>query len=159
MPRLKYKEYVNPDGLDLQDKVVYINRCTKVVKGGKNLSFSALVVVGDGKGVVGWGMGKAREVPSSIAKGIEIAKRNLIRVPKCPEEVIPREPTGDMGVLADEQIIIPIDELKADYLAINRERPGGQADVDEPDVQTTPRTRDRSGTTIRRFQLLTVLPA
>ena len=63
------------------DTVVSINRVTKVVKGGKNLSFSALVVVGDEKGQVGYGNGKAKEVPAAIRKGIEIAKRNLISVP------------------------------------------------------------------------------
>ena len=67
--------------LDLKDTVVSINRVTKVVKGGKNLSFSALVVVGDGHGVVGFGVGKAKEVPSAIKKGIEAAKKSLIRVP------------------------------------------------------------------------------
>jgi len=65
----------------LKDTVVSINRVTKVVKGGKNLSFSALVVVGDEKGNVGYGNGKAKEVPAAIRKGIEAAKKNMIRVP------------------------------------------------------------------------------
>ena len=75
MPRIK------PDSLELKDRVVHINRVTKVVKGGKNFRFSALVVVGDGRGHVGYGAGKAKEVPQAIAKGIERAKRNLIRIP------------------------------------------------------------------------------
>ena len=75
------RERIDPSQLDIKDNVVSINRVTKVVKGGKNLSFSALVVVGDGHGVVGFGIGKAKEVPSAIKKGIEAAKKNLIRVP------------------------------------------------------------------------------
>jgi len=69
------------DSGDLKEQVVHINRVTKVVKGGKNFSFAALVVVGDGKGQVGFGAGKAREVPSAIQKGVERAKRNMFRVP------------------------------------------------------------------------------
>ena len=77
----KNREKVDASQLEIKDTVVSINRVTKVVKGGKNLSFSALVVVGDGHGVVGFGVGKAKEVPSAIKKGIEAAKKNLIRVP------------------------------------------------------------------------------
>lgn len=78
---MKNQEHISAEGLDLKDFVVSINRVTKVVKGGKNLSFSALVVVGDGHGVVGYGLGKAREVPAAIKKALEAAKKNLIRVP------------------------------------------------------------------------------
>ena len=75
---MRTRERIDPSQLDIKDNVVSINRVTKVVKGGKNLSFSALVVVGDGHGVVGFGIGKAKEVPSAIKKGIEAAKKNLI---------------------------------------------------------------------------------
>jgi small subunit ribosomal protein S5 len=75
------KQRIATQGLDLTDQVISINRVTKVVKGGKNLSFAALVVVGDGAGHVGFGTGKAREVPLAIKKAIEAAKKNLIRVP------------------------------------------------------------------------------
>src|SRR4026209_2242087 len=78
---MKTRDGIDATQVDLKDTVVSINRVTKVVKGGKNLSFSALVVVGDGHGVVGFGVGKAKEVPSAIKKGIEAAKKRLIRVP------------------------------------------------------------------------------
>src|SRR5260221_4637381 len=85
---------VNPS--DLKDDVIAINRVTKVVKGGKNLSFSALVVVGDSRGHAGFGMGKAREVPMAIKKGIEQAKKNLIKL-NMKGTSIPHQVLGRYG--------------------------------------------------------------
>ncbi|HIY57097.1 MAG TPA: 30S ribosomal protein S5 [Candidatus Tetragenococcus pullicola] len=84
--------YIDPKHLELEDRVVAINRVTKVVKGGRRLRFAALVVVGDKNGHVGFGTGKAQEVPEAIRKGVEDAKKNLIEVPMVgttlPHEVI-----------------------------------------------------------------------
>jgi small subunit ribosomal protein S5 len=93
---MRTRERIDPSQLDLKDTVVSINRVTKVVKGGKNLSFSALVVVGDGHGVVGFGVGKAKEVPSAIKKGIEAAKKGLIRVP-LQGSTVPHPIIGNFG--------------------------------------------------------------
>lgn len=89
-------ERIDPNALELKDQVVSINRVTKVVKGGKNLSFSALVVVGDQNGIVGYGMGKAKEVPQAIRKGVDQARKNLVRVP-LKGRTIPHAVVGQYG--------------------------------------------------------------
>lgn len=82
--------------LELQDRLVAINRVTKVTKGGRAFSVAAIVVVGDGNGVIGWGLGKANEVTAAIAKGVETAKKNLIRVP-VHNGTIPHEQVAKFG--------------------------------------------------------------
>jgi len=91
------KKKLDAGQYNLKDQVVAINRVTKVVKGGKNMSFAALVVVGDpGAGVVGYGSGKAKEVPQAIRKGIESAKKNLVRI-NLTETSIPHQVLGRFG--------------------------------------------------------------
>jgi small subunit ribosomal protein S5 len=87
---------VKTSDLELKDRLVAINRVTKVTKGGRNFSFSAIVVVGNEDGVVGWGLGKANEVTTAIAKGVEAAKKNLIKVPII-NGTVPHEQVAKFG--------------------------------------------------------------
>jgi small subunit ribosomal protein S5 len=87
---------ISPNSLNLKDQLISINRVTKVVKGGKNMSFAALVVVGDEAGHVGFGTGKAKEVPNAIKKAVEAAKKSLIRVPLL-DGTLPHQLIGHYG--------------------------------------------------------------
>ncbi|HHL51856.1 MAG TPA: 30S ribosomal protein S5 [Flammeovirgaceae bacterium] len=87
---------IKASDIDLQEKVVAIKRVAKVVKGGRRFSFSAIVVVGDGNGVVGYGLGKANEVVDAIAKGVDDAKKNLVKVP-IDKHTVPHEAIGKYG--------------------------------------------------------------
>ena len=98
---------IDPSQLDLKEKVVYINRVTKVVKGGRNFRFSALVVVGDENGHVGVGMGKSIEIPVAIKKGIEDAKKNLVKV-SMVGTTVPHEIYGTFGT--GKVLIMPAKE-------------------------------------------------
>ena len=92
----KNVERVKPSGLELQDHLVGVQRVTKVTKGGRAFGFSAIVVVGDGNGVVGHGLGKSKDVASAIAKAIEDAKKNLVRIPIL-NQTLPHEQKGKFG--------------------------------------------------------------
>jgi len=87
---------ISAQSLNLKDQLISVNRVTKVVKGGKNLSFAALVVIGDENGVVGFGTGKAKEVPNAIKKAVESAKKNLIKV-RLIDGTLPHEIIGEYG--------------------------------------------------------------
>jgi len=92
----KDKRVRTTNDLELVDKLVAVNRVTKVTKGGRTFSFSAIVVVGDEKGIVGWGLGKANEATTAIAKGVEAAKKNLVKIP-LNKGTIPHEQVAKFG--------------------------------------------------------------
>ncbi len=96
-----------PTEQEFVDRVVHINRVAKVVKGGRRFSFSAIVVVGDGNGRVGWGMGKAHEVPDAIRKGVEKAKKNMIEIPII-NSTIPYDVIGKFG--SGKVLLMPASE-------------------------------------------------
>ena len=92
----KYNRVKSTSDIELKDRLVAINRTTKVTKGGRTFTFAAIVVVGDGNGIIGYGLGKANEVTTAIAKGVEVAKKNLIKVP-LHKGTIPHEQVAKFG--------------------------------------------------------------
>ena len=102
---------IDPQGLELAEKVVSINRVSKTVKGGRIMKFAALVVVGDGNGIVGFGLGKSGEVPDAIRKGIEDAKKNLIQIP-LKGTSIPHEIVGKFGAGGPVRAVIEVAGIK-----------------------------------------------
>lgn len=101
------RQKMESNEMELTDRVIHINRCSKVVKGGRRFSFSALVVVGDGNGKVGYGLGKAKEVPEAIRKGVEKARKSMITVP-LDKRTIPYDVVGKYG--AGKVLLLPASE-------------------------------------------------
>ena len=97
MPKIRRKQSVPAVNLNLEEKLVHVNRVSKVVKGGRRFSFNAIVVVGDGNGVVGHGLGKANEVSDAIQKGFDNAKKNLIRIPLTKSGSVYHQVIGKAG--------------------------------------------------------------
>lgn len=109
MPRFRRRNYnIKASELNLEDRLVHINRVSKVVKGGRRFSFNAIVVVGNKEGIVGTGLGKANEVADAIQKGVDDGRKSLIRVPVTKAGSIPFKVTGKCG--AGEVLLVPASE-------------------------------------------------